>query len=255
MDFYGRKALFRVAAGLFGLALVTSVMPTSASAGFFERIFGGVRRAIESPPRPPANAVPFVDPFSSLARHFNPPSRRSGEGSPSRGFCVRTCDGRYFPVQASAGMSAAESCRAFCPASQTQVYGGSNIDYATAGDGSRYANSETAFLFRRQLVAGCTCNGRDAFGLARIDAADDPTLRPGDIVATKTGLVAFTGSRNNVAGFTPVENYARFSKNTREKLFDVKIMPPTPVASDVTSSIPPGAADARADAGRDQFAR
>jgi hypothetical protein len=253
MAFGGRKAMFRVAAGLCGLALAISVTPAPARAqGFFERIFDNVRHAVDAP-RPP-NAIPFVDPFTSLANALNPPPIRSSEGGPARAFCVRTCDGRYFPVQAHAGMSAAESCRAFCPASATRLYAGGNIDSATAGDGSRYASSDNAFVYRKQLVSGCTCNGRDAFGLAHIDAGNDPTLRPGDIVATKSGLVAFTGSRNNVADFTPVENYARLSKSTREKLSDVKIMPPAPAAPEVTSSIAP-AANARADARRDQFAR
>ena len=52
-------------------------------------------------------------------------------------------------------------------------------------DGSRYADLDTALLYRKQLVAGSTCNGRDRFGLAHVDVNTDPTLRPGDIVATK----------------------------------------------------------------------
>ncbi len=37
-------------------------------------------------------------------------------------------------------------------------------------------------------MANCTCNGRDAFGLASFDVKNDPTLRPGDIVSTKDGF-------------------------------------------------------------------
>ena len=36
-------------------------------------------------------------------------------------------------------------------------------------------------------------NGRDAFGLAPYDMTSDPTLRPGDVVATKDGFQAFGG--------------------------------------------------------------
>jgi hypothetical protein len=85
------------------------------------------------------------------------------------------------------------------------------------------------------LVAGCTCNGRDA-GLARMDVTTDPTLRPGDVVATKTGLMAFTGTKNSVADFTPIDSYRGLSKNSRDKLSDVKIMPSTPGASEVTAA-------------------
>ncbi|MDO8876311.1 MAG: DUF2865 domain-containing protein [Pseudolabrys sp.] len=167
---------------------------------------------------------------------------RADASGPSKAFCVRTCDGHFFPVQASAGMTAADGCRAFCPATETKLYGGSNIDYATASDGSRYADLPNAFVYRKAMVSGCTCNGKNAFGLARLDATNDPTLRQGDIVATKTGLVAFTGASNNVANFTPVESYSRLSKSTREKLAETKIMPPTPGgsnAADVTSAITP----------------
>ena len=157
---------------------------------------------------------------------------------------MRTCDGHFFPVQAHAGLSAAESCRAFCPASQTRLYsGGSNIDYAVASDGSRYADLDNAFVYRKQLVAGCTCNGRDPFGLARVDVNTDPTLRPGDVVATKSGLVAFTGMKNKVADFTPIDSYRGVPKSTRDKLSDVKIMPPNPGAAEVTTATIPTAAD------------
>ena len=90
-------------------------------------------------------------------------------------------------------MSAVETCHSFCPASETRVYSGSNIDYATTGDGSRYADLTNAYRYRKQLVAGCTCNGRTAFGLAQVELANDPTLRPGDVVATKAGLMAVSG--------------------------------------------------------------
>ena len=260
MVFGGSKALCRVAAGTICLGLLTLAMPQPASAGFFERLFGGARRAVERPPAP----LPFVDPFSSLAHHLNgsaPQAQlhvRPDARGPSKAFCVRTCDGRFFPVQAYAGMSAAESCRSFCPAAETRLYGGSNIDYATAPDGSRYADLPNAFVYRKQMVAGCTCNGRNAFGLAPVEAANDPTLRQGDIVATGAGFVAYTGTRDNVAGFTPVADYTRLSKAMRERLADTKVAPPAPPTEatvDVTASIPPAAAQARAEAPRIQSAR
>ena len=128
-------------------------------------------------------------------------------------------------MNANAGQSAAESCKSFCPASETKVFGGGNIDTATAPDGRRYADLPNAFLYRKAIVNGCTCNGKTNFGLARLDATNDPTLRQGDIVATKAGLAAYTGtSNNNTANFTPVENYSRLSKTTRDKLAETKIM-------------------------------
>ena len=57
-------------------------------------------------------------------------------------------------------------------------------------------------------MPGCTCNGRDSFGLAPIDIAKDTTLRAGDIVVTATGPERFNGSQAQLrkgAGFTPVQ--------------------------------------------------
>src|SRR6516225_9269688 len=66
--------------------------------------------------------------------------------------------------------------------------------------------------YRKQLVANCTCNGRNAFGLTSFDVKRDPTLRPGDIVSTNEGLLAFTGRSEQGAAFTPV-NPARLPPN------------------------------------------
>ncbi len=231
-----RTAVFRLAAGVLSLGLVTLSLSAPASAqGIFERIFGGLRQAVEGPTREPTNITAFADPFSNLANGINPAPQPAETGL-ARAFCVRTCDGHFFPVQARTGLSAAESCHAFCPGSQTRLYSGGTIDYAVASDGSRYADLANAFVYRQHLVDGCTCNGHDHFGLARMDINSDPTLRQGDIVATKSGLMAFIGAKNNVADFTPINSYNGLSKNYRDKLSDVKIMPPNPGAAEATAA-------------------
>ena len=245
----GRNVVFGVAAGVFSLGLLSLSTPASAQS-IFERIFGGLRHAVEAPAHLPTNIQSFVDPLTSLSNAISPPQQLHAENGPARAFCVRSCDGHFFPVQAHAGLSAAESCHSFCPTSQTRLYSGGTIDTAVASDGSRYADLDNAFVYRKQLVDGCTCNGHDAFGLARMDAKADPTLRPGDVVATKTGLVAFAGAKNNVADFTPIATYRGLSKNSRDKLSDVKIMPPNPGAAEVTTATIPTAADRARDNGR-----
>jgi hypothetical protein len=170
-----------------------------AQAGFFEDLFGGLRHALREPSRLP-------DRLREFAPSYEPRDERStgdADGGPAKAFCVRTCDGHFFPVNAQPGLSAADACHAFCPASQTAIYSGGAIDGAVAQNGSRYADLPKAFLYRKQLVAGCTCNGRDQFGLARIDINADPTLRPGDVVATTNGMVAFAGRNGAQARFTP----------------------------------------------------
>jgi len=69
-----------------------------------------------------------------------------------------------------------------------------------------------------------TCNGRDAFGLVNIPVADDPTLRPGDIIATNAGLVAYNSGPNG-STFTPISTYAGLSADLRHQLTEIKIEP------------------------------
>ena len=245
MALRGKNAVL-LASGVFALGLVMLSAP--ATAGIFERIFGGLRQAIEAPTRLPSSIQSFVEPLG------NPQEQIRVENGPNRAFCVRTCDGHFFPVVAHPGLSAAESCRSFCPAAQTRLYSGGGIDHAVASDGSRYADLDNAFVYRKQIVDGCTCNGKTAFGIARMEATVDPTLRPGDVVATKTGLMAFTGTKDKVAEFTPANDYRGLSKTSRDKLSDVKIMPPTPVST-VTPAIIPSAADRRGNNDRNQAAR
>ena len=255
MALLGQKQLYRVAVGLCCAGFLAAALPQPASAGFLDRLFGSIRSAVESPPRPP---VAFVDPFTSLANHLNgaaPQEQLRGATAigPARAFCVRSCDGHYFPVQAHAGLSAAEACHSFCPATETKLFAGSNIETASAPDGSRYTDLPKAFAYRKALVQGCSCNGRTAFGLAPIDPRYDPTLRPGDVVATENGLAAYTGTRNNVAEFTPVQNYSRMAKSTRDTLASTKVGPKSPPTStdDFTANISRAAAQARAEAPRD----
>jgi Protein of unknown function (DUF2865) len=100
-------------------------------------------------------------------------------------FCVRTCDGRYFPISSQDKQSAAEGCKNLCPASETRIFTGSSIDGASLKDGKPYSSLPNAFRYRKELVAGCTCNGKDVIGLASIKIEDDKTLRRGDLFANK----------------------------------------------------------------------
>ncbi|HEX5212098.1 MAG TPA: DUF2865 domain-containing protein [Pseudolabrys sp.] len=208
-------ALLRASTGLAAAGLVVLATPASA-AGLFEMLFGAFQHHA-----PPPEAQAYAGSSTDFLRGSE---RTRSEAGPASAYCVRMSDGFYFPVQAHAGVSAAAACQALCPANQTKLYSGGGIDHAAAPDGSRYADLDTAFLYRKELVAGATCNGRDHFGLARIDVKTDPTLRPGDIVATQTGLVAVTGMKNRVAEFTPIENDRAIPNGTREKLAGVKIM-------------------------------
>jgi hypothetical protein len=118
-----------------------------------------------------------------------PPRPVAASSGPA--FCVRSCDGKYFPLMRGAA-SPTQLCQAFCPASPTRIFFGSNIDNAYAATGERYADSENAFAYRKALRADCTCNGHNPAGLASVDLAIDGSLRSGDVLATADGQVAYS---------------------------------------------------------------
>jgi hypothetical protein len=134
----------------------------------------------------------YSDPGAIMQPRYGAPSTPSIGGGGGRyvAYCVRLCDGRHFPMQRHSNATSIQLCNAFCPAAKTQVFNGSQIDHAVAANGARYANLENAFVYREKIVPNCTCNGKDAFGLAKIDVASDPTLKPGDIVSTGDNVKA-----------------------------------------------------------------
>ena len=211
-----RRTAFAIT--LAGCALVA----TPAAAGFLDQLFGGFVRRMQ--PRTEPRALPDMSPIPG--ERVSPQSgeewRPRSERGPRTAFCVRTCDGHYFPVHAHAGFSAAQMCSAFCPATETRLYSGGGIDYAVGPDGKRYADLPQAYASRTKLAANCTCNGKDAFGLAHIDIKDDPTLQRGDLVATANGLMAVTGKDADGPQLTAVQNYRGLPQSARDRLADVK---------------------------------
>ena len=149
-------------------------------------------------------------------------------------------------------------CQAFCPASPTKVFYGGNIDNAASSGGERYADSDNAFAYRKALRADCTCNGRDPAGLAPIDLTLDTSLRPGDVIATTDGLVAYSGVKvgvNQTAEFTPVASYPGLTPEVRARLGEMKVAPvsadtlaeqaPPPDAGTLPASVVPQTSPAR----------
>ena len=187
------------------LAIASALAPAAQAQDFFSALFGGMGRA-----RQPYISLPFASDDGSVPVQRAETRQRYGGGG--QAFCVRTCDGRYFPVTASDNASRAASCDSFCPASETKVFYGSNIDNAAAENGKAYSEMPNAFRYRNELVAGCTCNGKDQIGLAPVNVEDDPTLRKGDIVAGENGLLVAgrsTDRRGAALDFSPASDKVR----------------------------------------------
>ena len=169
---------------------VLSAAPAAQARDFFSALFGAFSDNPSLAPSQPERSAPL--PFASEGDFFGRPAEqprpRVSYGG-GQAYCVRTCDGRYFPITAGDGQSRAASCNSFCPASETKLVYGSSIDHAATENGKPYSELPNAFRYRNELVAGCTCNGKDQLGLAPVKIEDDPTLRKGDIVAGANGLV------------------------------------------------------------------
>jgi hypothetical protein len=195
--------------GALSVAAVIGTPDLACAGGLLDFLFGGFQQRQSPPPDAASYAEP--PPMGRVApQSRGPESVRQGEGGTGRSmaYCVRLCDGRHFPMEHLANATPVETCRAMCPASKTKVYFGSEIGGSVARDGARYSDLDAAFVYTKQIVANCTCNGKDAFGLAPFDMANDPTLRPGDIVATKDGFVAYSGKPGQTSAFTPVDSSA-----------------------------------------------
>jgi Protein of unknown function (DUF2865) len=208
-----RRSVKLMAVGAAVAITASALAPAAEAQDFFSALFGGLAGRREAPA--PAVPLPFAnegDANVSVPQSAPRPRYASGQA-----YCVRTCDGRYFPLQATGNETRAASCNSFCPASETKVVYGSNIDSAATETGKPYSELPNAFRYRNEIVAGCTCTGKNEAGLAPVKIEDDPTVRSGDIVAGADGLVVArrAGDRRGVSlNFTPVPQHvsARYQR-------------------------------------------
>lgn len=222
-------ALVCVAAA--ALLLIDASRP--APAGFFDFLFpdsqSDTDKAAQRKPNNPPSAPNLFEPERSAPQPPLPAYSAAPVASrSSTAHCVRMCDGKHFAISTRGDVSQNAMCQAFCPASNTKVFFGNQIERAISIDGERYSELPTAFAYRKKLSADCTCNGRDPVGLAPVDISVDSTLRPGDVVATATGFVAYNGGRRangSDGSFTPVTNYPGLTPATRAQLGETKVAP------------------------------
>ena len=184
------------------LAIVCSAPLPALAGDFFSNFFGvfGGR-----PHRPPT-----VLPFGNDDNPAEAPRVRAGyAGGPA--WCVRSCDGRHFPASGTDEQSRQASCNSLCPAGNTEIVYGNDIDHAATSSGKPYSQLPNAYRYRAEVVAGCTCTGKNQAGLASVPVENDPTLRKGDIVAGANGLVVANpeGGKHAEVNFTPLPESVR----------------------------------------------
>jgi hypothetical protein len=218
------------------LASIVAAPGTACAGNLFDFLFGGLQKELQRP----SESGSFADPSGVNSQVASPP-RQLALGGSGPAFCVRSCDGKYFPL-ARGNATPVQICQAFCPASATKVFYGSSIDSAATVGGERYADSENAYAYRKALRADCTCNGRDPAGLAPVDLTMDSSLRRGDMIATTDGLVAYSGVKvgtNQTAEFTPVASYSGLTPDARARLGEIRVAPVSAatIADETTPSV------------------
>lgn len=251
----------RLASALASVLTLTVMAPLPAAAQDNDQIYAVIRRDAEMRAARRGEAAPSARPFSFPGLPFfggrreardvpeitvNP---RSGAIDPVTGqpigpprttltspggqaYCVRTCDGFYFPVgRPTGGASRAaqqEICQRLCPGTEVALYsagGNASIEQAVGPRGQRYGALATAFRFRERVDQACTCAGASTNGLARIPITHDPTLRAGDVVVTEAGVRVFAGGGRfpyRARDFVEARAYGRLPPDLRRRVADIE---------------------------------
>jgi hypothetical protein len=192
------------------IAAAAILAPTQGRAeGLFDFLFGSNAPWAAPPPREAPRWRDRPPEARAGVRSANPGSSGAGDG-----FCVRTCDGYFFPLIKSSNATRQQSCEYACPSAPMAIYHGSSIEGARNHKGDRYTVLPTAFSFRDKATKQCACNepqsSQDFF--VRISRSD-PTLRSGDILVEGNGAVAYRGS-----DFVPLDRASFVPSQIRERL-------------------------------------
>lgn len=176
------------------------------------------RRVAPAPTRRQAAPHPSAEPRQ--ARRIVPSTR-------GRTYCVRMCDGYYFPVgdlEERRDLPLHDlACNAGCPGAPTKLFvlapGAEEIEEAKAADGMRYAELPMAQAYATSIDDTCSCQGPNRRVADRLDIRHDMTLRRGDIVVTSAGPLVYRGREGrpeDLADFRPFGE-ARMARSLREK--------------------------------------
>ena len=136
-------------------------------------------------------------------------------------FCVRSCDGYFFPMPGVGKASQQSMCEMACPSAAVDVYRGGSIETSRNLRGQSYAALPNAFSFRTRVTEKCGCNAADAGSSHALKSLrQDPTLRNGDIVFDSAGASVYRGS-----GFASAENSTIVSAGARKAIRAVLALP------------------------------
>jgi Protein of unknown function (DUF2865) len=133
-------------------------------------------------------------------------------------YCVRLCDGFFFPVVTLKNTSddkvlQEEICASFCPGTPTAFYRSyGSINSAVNANYTPYVRLETAFAYRKKISNSCSCKTTTALGLNNLKYSHDFTLRKGDILNQEAAPIMFIGASHFPYKRDNFENVTKNSK-------------------------------------------
>jgi hypothetical protein len=207
---------FASRAGLFGLALSLAMTPAPGAAeGLLEFLFGPDPSTQQAAPRPREPGPARRAKLQGELRFARPRDGGGVSSDPSvGGFCVRSCDGYYFPLIKSTRATRQQSCEMACPSAQMEIYDGSTIETARNRKGQRYSALPRAFAFRDKANGACACNDpRTSQAYFEQSARNDPTLQSGDVIVETDGAFVYRGSQ-----LVPLSSASFVSPALRDRL-------------------------------------
>jgi hypothetical protein len=161
-----------------GLSVAVALAAISAASdahaqGFFEQLFGlapAPKLAPQSITVPGGYLTPGGRPYQMPSSPFQTPRRANGAfdvdtgGARYRTVCVRLCDGFFFPISNATTRRGIVQDQARCDAQCGEAgrlfqmpVGSHDLAQATDNTGRTYVSLRTAFLYKKQQVAGCQC--------------------------------------------------------------------------------------------------
>lgn len=201
--------------GPLGLALWLAMAPSPGAAeGLLEFLFGP--DPTSQPVAPRRESAPARRAKVQGDLRFARPRDGTGFSSdPSAGgFCVRACDGYYFPLIKSARATRQQSCEMACPSAQMEIFDGATIETARNRKGQRYSALPRAFAFRDRSNGACACNDpRTSQAFFQQSARSDPTLQSGDVIVETEGAFVYRGSQ-----LVPLSNASFMPAALRDRL-------------------------------------
>ena len=148
---------------------------------------------------------------------------------------MRSCDGYYFPISYSTVQSRfaddQRTCQRECPATEAQLYTyrnpGEDMDQAVSLAGQPYTALPTAFQYRKEFNAACSCRKPGQSWADALKGADDAsTLESGDIVVTDQNAKALSQPATPAPkGAKPASPAARLRRRLRPRRADRRPRP------------------------------